>query len=177
MNFKSFFAVGLSLLCASLSPAHADPDRTELAVWANEAVVATYTYDYTNFNARQKEIARYFTANGWIAYSNALNASKLPDTIQKNKYEVSAVATQPPRLIILDPTHWIATMNILVVYQNPQYQQQQSLRIVLGFSPAPDGQGVRGMYATSMQTTVVKPPCQCALTTEDSASPTTTAPQ
>lgn len=140
----------------------ADPDRTQLAVWANEAIIATYTFDHQNYVQQQKGIAKYFTSDGWIAYSKALNDSKLPESVQKNAYEVSAVATQPPKLITLDPTHWQAIMPILVVYKNPQYQQQQNLKVVMGFTLATSGQGVRGFSVTSLQSTVITPPCQCS---------------
>lgn len=140
----------------------ATPDKTQLAVWANEAIIATYTYDYKNYLNEQKEIAKYFTSQGWMSYTNALNDAKLPESVQKNAYYVSAVATQPPVVTKLDATHWQAMMPILVVYQNPQYQQQQSLNIVLNFSEAPTGQGVRGLSIDSLQSTVTEPPCQCA---------------
>ena len=160
MNLKSSLLTSL-LFSLTLSQGYAAPDRAQLVVWANEAIIATYTYNYKTFNQQQKEIAQYFTADGWIAYSKALNASKLPESVQKNAYDVNAVATQPPKLITLDSTHWAVMMPILVVYENPQYQQQQNLKVVLSFSVAPEGQGVRGFSASSLQATVIKPPCQC----------------
>lgn len=146
---------------------NAAPDRTQLVVWANEAIIATYTYDYQNFTQQQKEIAHYFTANGWIAYNKALTASKLPEAIQKNRYQVSAVATQPPILTTLDSTHWSVTMPILVMYSNPQYQQKQNLNVILNFSIAPPGQGVRGFTVDSLLAKITTPPCQCLISKKD----------
>ena len=140
---------------------YATPDRTQIAVWANEAIIATYTFNYKTYLQQQKDIAKYFTADGWIAYSKALNASKLPEAVQKNAYDVTAVATQPPKIITFDPNHWQAIMPILVVYQNPQYQQRQNLKVVMRFTETPAGQGVRGFSITSLQSTVTEPPCQC----------------
>ncbi|MFI4962400.1 MAG: DotI/IcmL family type IV secretion protein [Legionellales bacterium] len=153
---------GLCLIsCSQLSGA--TPDKTQLAVWANEAIVATYTYDYKNYLQEQKEIAIYFTSEGWMAYSKALNASKLPDSVQKNNYYVSAVATQPPQITLVDPLHWQAMMPLLVHYKNPQSQQQQNLKVVITFSQAPAGQGVRGLSITSLQSTIISPPCPCSV--------------
>ncbi len=153
------------LLCLSLLalPAQADAplDNTQLAVWANEAIVTTYTYNAQNYLDRQKEIAFYFTADGWMAYSKALNASKLPETVQKNAYDVSAVATMPPTVKPLQGNYWEAVMPLLVVYKNPQYIQKQTLEVTLQFTTAPSGQGVRGLAITSLQAKVVKPMCQC----------------
>ena len=152
--------MALSLLLTSLT-GYTTPDKTQLAVWANEAIVSTYTFNYKTYLQDQKNSARYFTAAGWIAYSKALNDSKLPEAVQQNSYDVTAVATLPPKLVVIDPTHWQATMNLLVVYQNLEYSQRQNLKVVLNFSETPAGQGVRGLSITSLQSTVITPPCQC----------------
>ncbi|KTC86992.1 DotI/IcmL family type IV secretion protein [Legionella brunensis] len=150
----------LTLILLS-TPGFTAPDNTQLAVWTNEAIVATYTFDYKNFLARQKEIAKYFTAAGWTAYSTALNASKLPDAVKKNLYSVNAVATLPPEVKSISPTQWEATMPLLVTYKNPQYQQKQNLLVTINFIQAPAGQGVRGLAIASLQSKVTQPPCQC----------------
>ena len=165
----------LVLLCFSLFTlpyqTFADTDNTQLAVWANEAIVATYTYNYQNFLTRQKEIGFYFTAQGWMAYSKALNDSKLPETVKKNAYYVSAVATMPPQIKALRNNYWQAIMPLLVVYKNPQYQQKQTLEVTIEFTTAPSGQGVRGLAINSLQATVTKPACQCP----EDAHPTNSA--
>lgn len=142
------------------------PDRAQLTVWANEAIIATYTFDYKNYVQQQKEIAKYFTSDAWISFTKALNDSKLPEDVQKNLYKVTAVATEPPKLISLDATHWQVIMPILVMYENPEYKQTQNLKVVLGFTVAANGQGVRGFSITSLQSTITKPPCQCKIEEE-----------
>ena len=141
--------------------AHAT-DPIELEVWANAAIVATDTYDYQNFMERQKEIAKYFTADAWISYSKALQAAKLIESVQQNNYSVSAVATLPPTITLVRPNHWQAVMPILVLYKNSKYQQTQSLDITLNFTAVPAGQGVRGYTITSLQAKTGAPPCKCA---------------
>ena len=136
----------------------------------------TYTYSYKNYLEDQKKIAKYFAADAWIAYSNALNASKLPEDVQKNLYSVSAVATAPPVITNIDPTHWKATMGLIVVYQNPQYQQRQNLKVNINFMVAPSGQGVRGYTITSLQSTVNKQPCKCDVEEESDSTPASTPP-
>ncbi|STX27647.1 IcmL/DotI homolog [Legionella beliardensis] len=163
----------LLLVCPLLSYA----DDTQLAVWANEAIVATYTYSYSNFIQRQRDIARYFTAQGWTAYSNALNASKLPEAIMKNNYFVSAVATMPPAVKSLGQGQWQATMPVLVVYKNPQYQQKQTLEVTINFNQAPSGQGVRGLAINSLKAKVIEPPCECKPSKETGTEPPLNAPQ
>ena len=154
------------MLCFSLIAlpfqASADADSTQLAVWANEAIVATYTYNYQNFLQRQKDIAVYFSSKAWIDYTKALSDSKLPETVKKNNYFVSAVATWPPTIKSIRTGYWQAIMPLLVVYKNPQYQQKQTLEITLEFTTAPSGQGVRGFVITNLQAKVIQPLCQCS---------------
>lgn len=136
-------------------------DETTLEVWANEAIVGTYSYNYQNFLARQKAIATYFTSQGWINYTKALTAAKLPESIQKNAYYVSAVATMPPTIKSLRDNYWQAEMPLLVVYQNPQYQQKQNIDVTIEFTSVPANQGVRGLAIASIQAKEIKPSCKC----------------
>ncbi|WP_133139948.1 DotI/IcmL family type IV secretion protein [Legionella genomosp. 1] len=152
--------LSVSLFC-SASCLAADEDFTEQAVWANEAIIATYTFNYQNFIDRQKQIAKYFSSNGWIAYSTALNESKLPDAVKTNAYYVSGVATLPPTVSASGNGHWQATMPVLVLYKNPQYQQKQNLSVTITFEQAPSGQGVRGLAITSLTSKTIEPPCEC----------------
>ena len=140
----------------------ASPDNTQLAVWANEAIVATFTYNHENFLTRQKEIAQYFTADSWIAYSKALKDAKLPETVKTNFYSVNAVATMPPTITSLKDHTWQAVMPILVIYKNPEYKQKQTLAIKINFKEVATGTGVRNLAITKLQATVAKAPCKCA---------------
>lgn len=158
----------LSLAFVLLSQlSHAGPEQAPLVVWANEAAVATYSFSYKNFLPDQKQIAKYFTSEGWMAYSKALTDSKLPESVQKNQYVVSAVPTLPPVITAIDSTHWKAVMNLLVVYENPQYQQHQNLKVTINFGVAPEGQGVRGYSISSLQAVTSKPPCKCPVEKEE----------
>lgn len=158
MFLKKIFVLCTAwLICLSSALA----DNTALAVWANEAIVATYTYTANDFLSRQQDIAYYFTAEGWIAYSQALTTSKLPETILKNAYEVSAVATLPPHIHEIKAGQWQAIMPLLVVYKNPSYQQKQTLEVTLTFIQAPQGQGVRGLAITRLTSKIIKPACRC----------------
>lgn len=155
-------------------------DETQLSVWANEAIVATYTFNDKNFMTRQKAIALYFNAQGWINYSAAFNASGLPATVQENHFSVTSVATLPPVVTTIAKDRWQAVMPLLVSYQNQQQQQKQSLQVTITFGTAPEGQGVRGLSIYSFQAVTITPPCECqpgeTTTTNESPSPSSAVP-
>ncbi|MFC7780074.1 DotI/IcmL family type IV secretion protein [Legionella taurinensis] len=151
------------------------PDQTQLSVWANEAIVATYSYDHKNYLNQQRAIAKYFSAQGWTQYSAALNASGLPEAVQKNAYFVSAVALSPPTVKAISDQQWQAVMPLLVVYKNPQYEQKQTLEVNITFSQAPSGQGIRGLAINTLQAKIKKPACRCDM--EEEASSASDSPQ
>ncbi len=150
----------LCILLFSCTAAQANLTTAQLAVWANEAIVTTYTYSYENFIQQQKAIALYFTPKGWIAYSKAFQDAKLQNSIVENKYLVSAVATLPPTIKTIGNQQWQATMPLLVSYKNTQYQQKQTLNVTIQFTAVADG-GVRGLAITNLQAKASADPCQC----------------
>ncbi|NDH67630.1 MAG: type IV secretion protein IcmL [Gammaproteobacteria bacterium] len=141
---------------------HATPSETDLSVWVNEAIVTTYTFSADNFLDRQKAIAKYFTSQGWINFTKAIQAAKLQESVEKSHYVVSAVALLPPTIKFLSATNeWEAKMPLLVLYKGPEYQQKQTLEVVITFISAKGNEGVRGLVLTSFTTTVTKPACRC----------------
>ncbi len=141
--------------------AHAAANAVQPAVWANEAIIASYTLDHEHFIEQEKALAKYFTSAGWVDYSQAMQASNLPLQIKANTYVVTAVATLPPTLKSMPNGGWEATMPILVLYKNPAYSQKQDLNVVLKFVESTT-QGVRGFAIQSLKSTVITPPCQCS---------------
>lgn len=135
-------------------------ESLQAAVFANEAIIATYTLDHAHFLEQEKALAKYFTSSGWINYSQALQASHLPSQIKENAYYVSAVATSPPTVKSLAEGEWEATMPILVLYKNPSYSQKQNLNVTLRFVTTTT-QGTRGFAVQSLKSTVTTPPCEC----------------
>ena len=138
----------------------ANPSNAKLTVWVSEAVVTTYTFDHKNFLKQQKQIAKYFTSEGWINFSKALKDSKIPDDVKKNSYYVSAVPTMTPEIKKLSDTEWQAVISVLVIYKNPSYKQKQSLKVTVDFVQT-DREGVNGFAISRIRTIVTEPPCRC----------------
>lgn len=144
------------------------PDEAVLSVWVNEAIVSTYTFSDTNMMARQKNIAKYFTAQGWINFNKALETAKLKEAVLQHHYNVTAVALLPPTIKLIDPKgEWQASMPLLVLYNNPHYQQKQTLEVVITFTSdkslisAPSDESARRLGIMVFNSKVVTPPCQC----------------
>lgn len=157
----SKFLMLIGLILFFKNPSFAGASNSQLTVWVSEAVVSTYTFDFENFLKQQKEIAKYFTADGWINYTKAFEASKLPEMVKKHSYYVSSVPLFPPVIKQISEQEWQASIPILVVYQNPEYKQKQTLKVTINFIKA-SNEGVNGFAIISLISTVTEAPCQCS---------------
>lgn len=157
MKIKLLILIGLFFINVSF----ADSPNNKLTVWVSNAVTATYTYDYEHFLNQQKEIAKYFTSDGWVNYTKALSDSKLSEMVKKHSYYVSSVPVFPPSIKKVSENNWQAEISILVVYKNPAYQQKQTLKVTVNFVKSNNG-GVEGYAITSLTSVVAEPPCKCA---------------
>lgn len=153
-----FLVTLLSLICANV--AKAEPSKAKLTVWVSEAVVTTYTFDHKDFLKQQKQIAKYFTAEGWINFSKALKDSKIPEDVKKNSYYVTAVPTMTPEIKKLSGNEWQAVISVLVIYKNPSYKQKQNLKVTVEFVQT-EKEGVNGFAISRIRTIVTEPPCRC----------------
>lgn len=161
MKTKYLLFIGIFLFTISLRTLAVN-EQVMQSVWVNEAIISTYTYDYKNVLERHKEIAEYYTAKAWTAYTNALLASNLLEDVKKNKYAVSAVATFPPEIKQLRSDIWEAYLPIIVAYKSPKNTQKQSLRVTIQFKKTnSQDEGVRGLAIISIKAEEEKGPCIC----------------
>lgn len=137
-------------------------EQVRQSVWVNEAIVAAYQFNAQNVEEKQRQLSRYFSSSGWQAYSQALVASNLLDTVKKNNFSVSSVAMQPPKIKKVAANHWQAEMPLLVLYENPKYSEQQKLMVTITFQPADKSHNEERYMIGSMQTRKIDDPCPCS---------------
>jgi hypothetical protein len=131
-----------------------------LQVWVNQAIVNLFTYSYDNWDARQKDMASYFTPDAWQAFQNAINKSNIIAQVKQNKFTVSAVATLPPTIKNLGKNLYQVEMPILVAYKNTNDTQIQNLVIqihVFNTNNSGFGQFAINQFLSKIDTA----PCAC----------------
>lgn len=67
--------------------------------WLKDAISATYSFNFRNFNQQIENAEYYFTPEGYATYLNALSATKIQETVLKNKLEISIIPLQEPVMI------------------------------------------------------------------------------
>lgn len=126
-----YFATSINGRITPLFPLE-QPNQSDSAVlqWANQAAIASFTYNFVNYRDELQASSGFFTAEGWDQFLNALQQSNNLDAVKAKKLIVSAVATRAPIILqkgILNGSFsWRVQMPILVTYQSASEFTQQN---------------------------------------------------
>ena len=135
----------------SLSEAMLSPG--ELLQWTHRAAISAYTYNFVNYRDAMQQLQNQFTADGWRYYENALRTARTLEMVIAKKLVVSAVATGTP--VILDQAvisgrySWKVQIPLLVTYQSPNEQTQQSMVVTIIVSRVPTVDMPKGIAIVS----------------------------
>lgn len=120
----------LLVLMVTCSQAFCLAPDIPLQVWANQAIVNTFTFNSSNLTARQQDMAKDFTPKAWSVYLAAFEKTNILKQVTKHHYQVTAVATMPPS--VKQQGHlWQVTMPLLVKYQSSKHTETQHLELTL----------------------------------------------
>jgi intracellular multiplication protein IcmL len=104
-------------------------NQEQLLQWANEAVVASYSFNFLNYRKNLQQASEYFTPEGWRNFQAALKRSRMLETVLDKKLVVTAVATGAPIVLNRGPLEghytWKVQMPILISYQSASDHIQQ----------------------------------------------------
>lgn len=120
-----------------------------LLVWANEAAVSVFSYDFVTYRKSLQDASDYFTPDGWKAFMKSLKESRNLERVKSKKLVVSAVATGAP--IILSQGikgkkyTWTVQIPILVTYQSATELKNQNLVVTILISRTQKNIGKRGV--------------------------------
>jgi intracellular multiplication protein IcmL len=113
------------------------PNQSDSSVlqWANQAAIASFSYNFVNYRSELQSASGFFTAEGWEQFLTALQDSNNLESVKAKKLVVSAVATSAPIFLqkgILNGRYaWRIQMPILVTYQSASEFAQQNLTVTM----------------------------------------------
>ncbi len=106
-----------------------------LLQWANQAAIASYTYNFQDYRAELQAASDFYTPSGWSNFLDALNKSNNLTTVIQKKLVVSAVATGAPQILdqgVIDGVYtWKVQMPMLVSYQSASAFAQQQVMVTI----------------------------------------------
>lgn len=68
----------------------------DILSWATNVAITTYTYDYINFRSDLQAVAASFTSDGWGMFLQALQSSRMLDTVLAQSLVMTAAPTGAP---------------------------------------------------------------------------------
>ena len=123
--------------------------QTSLLVWANEAAVTAYTYNFVDYKKALQAASQYFTPEGWKTFIAFLNSSGTLSKVINKKLLVTAVATGAPVIIeqqIMNRVYtWKVQIPLLITYQSPSQISHQPATVTMLITRTPTNIGTRGL--------------------------------
>lgn len=131
-----YFATSISGRITPLFPLN-EPNQSDSAVlqWANQAAIASFSYNFVNYRDELQAASAFFTPEGWDQFLTALQQSNNLDAVKAKKMVVSAVATRAPIILqkgLLNGSYsWRVQMPVLVTFQSASEFSQQNNVVTL----------------------------------------------
>ena len=158
ISIKYYFLLSFTLLvsmiigCASSSSP--DEDK-EILAWSQEAVLATFSYDYANYHQQLEAASQYFIPQTWKFYFTALNASSGFKKVLNQKMVVSAVVQKMPVIIsegvnTNSQPSWTVQVPAVITYENASVHIQKPVIISVGILRTKNQVGVRGLAISEL---------------------------
>ncbi len=73
--------------------------QPDLIQWVSEVIPKAFTYDFVNYNTKLKNVAQYFTENGWKNYSDLLKMYADYNITIAQKLFINAVPSGAPYIV------------------------------------------------------------------------------
>lgn len=114
-----------------------EPNQSDYAIyqWANQAAIASFSYNFVNYREELTAASIYYTDDGWQQFMEQLQQSGNLDAVKAKKLIISAVATSAPTILqkgILNGTYsWRVQIPLLVTYQGASGLTPQNFVLTL----------------------------------------------
>lgn len=134
-----YFATSISGRITPFYPLN-EPNQADSAIlqWANQAAVASFTYNFVNYRDELQAASVFYTPSGWDLFMAALKESNNLDAVKARKQVVSAVPTRAPSILdkrVVNGSYtWRVQMPMVVTYQSANEFSQQNLVVTLVIS-------------------------------------------
>ncbi len=144
-----FFATSSDGQIVAIHPTNQPVFSTaQILSWATEAAMNVYSYDYVNYRQQISSAQKYFSAQGWNSFLNALQSSLMLKSVINQQLVMSAQPTGAPVIsnqgIVNDRYTWIVKIPMLVKLQgsNPISQPVEVIMQVQRVSLANNPKGI-----------------------------------
>ncbi len=133
MKMMSLLVSGVLLLSAPASAAMTTPAQVQ--DWAAQAIPDIMSFSYKDYPQRQKENAKYFTAQGHAAFYAALDEAEITRLLFHHHQTVSVADMCPPQVVKQtvsdDGPVWMLDIPLSVTYESAEKIETVPLKVAL----------------------------------------------
>jgi intracellular multiplication protein IcmL len=114
-----------------------EPNLNDAALvsWVARASSDVMTFGFHDYQKRMQDNSIYFTRRGWQSFTEALQKSRIVETVEKNQQIVTAAPQKAPVIIqqgmVNGLYRWIIEMPLIVTYQAGATQQSSTINVQL----------------------------------------------
>jgi len=128
-----------------------------LMSWAAQSATEVMTFGFHDYQRRMQQSSRHFTRHGWENFTNALQKSRIIESIESTRQVVTAQPSGAPILIqegvFNGKYRWVVDLPLTVTYQAGTANRTDNLmvRLVIDRVPSlenPNGVGIEQWIAT-----------------------------
>lgn len=134
-------------------------DDPALLSWVSNAVTETMSFTYLNYQKELQKSSQNFTKSGWASFTNALQKSRILDSVQAEQQIVTAQPRSAPVLlqkgVFNGKYRWLIKMPLAVTYRGEGHISRTdtlNLQLVVERVPSlenPSGVGIVQWIATT----------------------------
>lgn len=112
-----------------------ESNMTDAAIvsWAARSASDVMTFGFHDHQRRLQDTSIYFTRRGWQSFTEALDRSRIIESVEQNQQVVTAAPQQAPVIsqqgLVAGIYRWIVDVPLVVTYQSGTAQQSSTLNI------------------------------------------------
>lgn len=113
----------------------ANLSRPAMMSWAAQAATEVMTFGHHDYRRRLQEASRNFTNRGWASFTEALDNSRLIESIEANRQVVTAAPRGAPILkqegVVNGRWQWVIQIPIVMSFESGQRVQNKNAMITM----------------------------------------------
>ena len=135
----------------------ANMGTSSLMSWAAQSATEVMTFGFHDYQRRMQQSSRHFTRRGWESFTNALQKSRIIESVESSQQVVTAQPSSAPILIqegvFNGKYRWVVDLPLTVTYQAGTGTRTDNLtvRLIIDRVPSlenPNGVGIEQWIAT-----------------------------
>lgn len=129
-----------------------------LMSWVAQATTEVMTFGFNDYRRRLQESSRNFTKRGWESFTQALQRSRIIETVEVNQQMITAAPKGAPVLqsegLVAGRYQWVVEIPLILTYRSGAKTQNMGLRVTVVIVrvprlESPNGVGIEQWVAIS----------------------------